>query len=310
MLPIVDRPFLEHQLAHLRSHRVRAVTFACGFLPEAIQQHLGDGARLGIEISYVIEPEPLDTAGAIAFAARTLPPQRLLVCNGDLLSDIDISRLVAWHDAKAARATIALTPVSDPTRYGLVRTSEDGAVTAFVEKPSIEQCDTNLINAGTYVLEASIVDRIPPERRCNIEREIFPQLVGDGLYALGFDEYWNDIGTPASFLQANIDVLAGRVTGITAPANGMYIAPDAVVHPGATVRPGSVVGARATIGDGAVVEHSVVFEDAMVGEQARVSGVVIGEGAHIGAGSILGGGSIIAPGAQLPAGSFVDGVSH
>lgn len=299
MLPILDRPFLEHQLRYLKSHGVTGVTFACGFMPGEITSYFGEGDRVGLRLNYVIEPEPLDTAGAIAFAARTLEPQRLLVCNGDVLTDLDVDQLVAAHEQYEATATIALTPVEDPTRYGLVRTGARDEVLAFLEKPTLEEAgDDRYINAGTYVLEPSVFELVPEGIRCNIEREVFPQLVGKGLHAIGFDGYWNDIGTHGSYLRANVDALAGRVAGIAAPPGGRWIAPDAVVHPDAVVRPGTVVGAGARIDAGAIVEHSVVLERAHVGADARISGAILGEDSEAPAGKVLGGGAVIAPGSK------------
>ena len=294
MLPIVDRPFLEHQLAYLRSHGVKSATFACGFLPDAIQHHFGDGAGIGIELTYAIEPEPLDTGGAIAFAARTVAPQRLLVCNGDVLTDLDATKLIAEHVARDAVATIALTPVDEPSRYGRVRTDGDDAVTAFVEKPPPEECDTNLINAGIYVFEPSVIDMIPVGERCNIEREIYPKLVGNGLFAIGFDDYWNDIGTIPSYAAANADVLSGTFGGKLYPGE-CWIAPDAHIHADATVEHRSVISHRAVLEAGADVAESVVLEGAVIGAGAVLRGAIVGEGAHVEPGAVLEPGTVIAP---------------
>ncbi|MCW2955731.1 MAG: GDP-mannose pyrophosphorylase [Thermoleophilia bacterium] len=288
MLPILGRPFLEHQLAHLKAHGVTAVTFACGFLPSQIVSHFGEGDDLGMKLTYVIEPQPLDTAGAIAFAARTLEPQRLLVCNGDVLTDMDISRLVAEHERLGAAATIALTPVDDPTRYGLVRTGERDAVLAFLEKPTLEEAgEDRYINAGTYVLEPEVIAMVPQGVRCNIEREIFPALVGKRLHAIGFDGYWNDIGTPASYLAANIDLLDD--------ASGNWVHDSARVHPGATVGPGAIVGEGAVVADGAVVERSVLLEHVVVGRGATVRDSIVGERAVIADGQQIAD-DVVAPG--------------
>ena len=297
MLPIVDVPFLEHQLRHLKAHGVTGVTFACGFLPSAIVSYFGEGARVGMDLTFVIEPEPLDTAGAIAFAARTLDPQRLLVCNGDVLTDLDVGRLVAEHEARGATATIALTPVEDPTRYGLVRTDERHAVRAFVEKPTLEEAgDDRYINAGTYVLEPSVIGMVPEGVRCNIEREIFPALVGRGLYAIGFEGYWNDIGTFTSYLAANVDMLQG-VFG-DGHEGARWIAPDAVVAHDATVGWGAVIGPRAVVESGAHVVKSVVLEHARIGVGARLDGVIVGEGAIVPDGAELEPGTVVAPAAR------------
>ena len=283
MLPILDVPFLEHQLRYLKGHGVHTVTFACGFMPNQIVSYFGDGERVGLELNFVIEPEPLDTAGAIAFAARTHSPQRLLVCNGDVLTDLDVGALVDTHEAAGATATIALTPVEDPTRYGLVLTDAQGAVEAFLEKPTLEEAgDERHINAGTYVLEPEVFDLVPEGARMNIEREVFPKLVGRGLYARGFDGYWNDIGTFESYRRANRDAALGRIRGIRASKElPHWIHPDAKVASGAELDAGCVVLAGAVVEDGAYVSGSVLLERAFVGREASVQDTIVGEGGRV-----------------------------
>ena len=289
MLPILGAPFLEHQLRFLQRHGVTSVTFACGFLPDEIRSHFGDGSALGIELAYAIEPEPLDTAGAIAFAAREhgLTDRRLVVCNGDVLTDLDLTALLAGHDRYDATATIALTPVEDPTRYGLVRTGEREDVLAFLEKPTLEEAgDDRYINAGTYILEPEVFELVPEGARVNIEREVFPQLVGRGLHAIGFDGYWNDIGTFDSYRRANADALAGRIAGID-PLPGAnvertaWVAADARIASGAMLGGGTVVLAGAVVEDGAEVLSSVVLEGAHVGREAFVESTIVGEGGRV-----------------------------
>lgn len=299
MLPILGVPFLEHQLRYLRGHGVEAVTFACGFLPDEIRSHLGDGASVDVELTYAVEPEPLDTAGAIAFAARQfgLAEQRLLVCNGDVLTDLDVSDLVAAHERAGATATIALTPVEDPTRYGLVRTDDDDAVLAFLEKPTLEQAgEDRHINAGTYVLEPAVFEHVPEGARVNIEREVFPTLVGQGLYAVGSSGYWLDIGTFDTYRQANADAMAGRIAGIEPTRDRVsWIHPDAKVASGARVEGGTAVFEGAVVEDGAWVSGSVLLERSFVGKDASVEDAVIGEGGRVEAGSALRAGEVVAP---------------
>src|SRR4029453_72825 len=159
---------------------------------------------------FVEEPEPRGTAGALKEAEEHLQ-DRFLMLNGDVLTDIDLSAQIARHEATGARGTLALVPVADPTAYGLVRLHADGSVKEVVEKPSADEIDTNLISAGAYVLERDVVDLIPPGRNVSIEREIWPQLVGDGLYGFPADAYWLDIGTPDRYLQGTFDILEGNV---------------------------------------------------------------------------------------------------
>src|SRR3712207_3125490 len=195
-------------LEWLRGHGVDDVVMSCGFLASGVRNVLGDGSAYGMQIRYVEEPRPLGTGGALKFA-ESLLADRFLMLNGDVLSDMDLVSQIAQHESTGARATLALVPVEDPSAYGLVRLNEDRSVSEFVEKPSPDAIDTNLISAGAYVLERDVVDLIDPDRNVSIEREIWPQLVGAGLYAFPHEAYWADIGTPERYLQATFDILEG-----------------------------------------------------------------------------------------------------
>src|SRR5436190_3179863 len=175
MLPIANRPFLEHQIAHLRAHSIDRIVLACGYRPDAIRAHFG------AELEYVVEPEPLGTGGAIAYAARALT-ETFVVANGDVLTDLDLSALVRFHREREARMTLALHPVDDPSRYGEVVTAADGAVAAFVEKPAPGTAPGATINAGTHVVDPDALDLIPAGRAVSVEYDVFPLLVGAGLY--------------------------------------------------------------------------------------------------------------------------------
>jgi mannose-1-phosphate guanylyltransferase len=258
MLPVANRPFLEHQIEHLRQHGVKRIILACGDRPDAIRSYFGD------TLEYVVEPEPLGTGGAIAFAAGPLS-QTFVVCNGDVLTDLDVTALVAFHRARGARMTLALQPVDDPSRYGVVVTDRDGAVTAFVEKPAPGTAPADTINAGTYVVEPGVLELIPPGRPVSVEYDVFPQLVGAGLYARSFDGYWLDIGTPESYLRANVD---------RAPAGGL-VDPTAEVATDAVVTR-SVVGPGCRVEAGAHVIRSVLLAGAVVAEGRRVDNRVVG----------------------------------
>jgi mannose-1-phosphate guanylyltransferase len=258
MLPIANRPFLEHQIAHLRAHGIDRVVLACGYRPDAIRAHFG------AELEYVVEPEPLGTGGAIAFAARALS-ETFVVANGDVLTDLDLSALVRFHRDRDARMTLALHPVDDPSRYGVVVTAADGAVTAFVEKPAPGTAPAVTINAGTYVVEPGVLDLIPPGRAVSVEYEVFPLLVGAGLYAHTSDGYWRDIGTPGSYLAANLERM---------PAGGL-VDPSAQVDPAAVVTR-SVVGPGCRIEAGARVSESVLLEGAVVAAGRTVENCVMG----------------------------------
>src|SRR3712207_2826470 len=201
VVPLVDRPFLAYMIEWLRGHGVDHVVMSMGYLATAVRNVLGDGSAYGVRISYVEEPEPRGTAGALKYAEDLLE-ERFFMLNGDVLADMDLTAQLEQHERTGARATLALVPVDDPTAYGLVRLEEDHRVREFVEKPPADQIDTNLVSAGAYVLERDVVDLIPPDQNVSIEREIWPQLVGDGLYGFAHrGAYWLDIGTPERYLQ-------------------------------------------------------------------------------------------------------------
>ncbi len=293
MLPVAHRPMIEHVVEHLGRHGVETAVLALGYRPDAFVEAYPDGEHAGVRLEYAVEPEPLDTAGAIRFAARHGGIQeRFLVVNGDVLTDLDVTALVTFHDNAGAEGTIALTRVEDPSGFGVVPTDEDGKVLAFIEKPPRDEAPTDLVNAGTYVLEPSVLDRIPADERVNVERVTFPAMASEGtLYARDGDSYWIDAGTPASYLRANLDLTAGpradlapcvhdsaRVDG---SADSSVVGPGAVIKPGATVI-GSVVLSGATVRRGARVESSVIGPRATVGVEARVRGLsVIGDDVEV-----------------------------
>lgn len=260
MLPIANRPFLERQLDHLRLHGIDDVVLACGYQPDAIRAHFG-GA-----VAYAVEPEPLGTGGAMAFAARSFG-ETFLVCNGDVLTDLDITALVAFHRDRGARMTLALQPVDDPSRYGVVATDGGGAVTAFIEKPPPGSTSVRTINAGTYVVEPDVLELIPAGRAVSVEYDVFPRLVGDGLHGLAHAGRWRDIGTPASYLAANMEWmppggLVDPAAEVDADADVAYsvVGPGCRIEARARVRR-SVVLAGAVVRGGRDVENRVVGAD-------------------------------------------------
>jgi mannose-1-phosphate guanylyltransferase len=308
MMPLVDRPFVAHQLDHLRRFGVTDVVFSCGYRPDALEAHFGDGAGVGVRLRYVVDPEPLGTAGAVANALPVLGDEDVLVLNGDILTDLDLNALIAGHRAAGALGTIALTPVQDPSAYGLVRLRDDRSVLEFVEKPGPEQLipgEPYRINAGTYLLSREVIDAIPAGRACSIEREVFPAVAArGGLYGHPSDCYWRDIGTPESYLQAHGDVLAGRVR-TDAPRGEAHLGEGASVDPAADVGGGASLGPGSTVAAGATVRGSVVGRDARIGRDAVVVGAVLGEGVVVGEGArleglvVVGDGAVIEPGAHL-----------
>lgn len=287
MLPILNRPMIEHVLEHLARHGITEAVLSMGFKPDAFRDAYPDNECSGVALHYAIEPEPLDTAGAIRFAALDAGiDERFIVVNGDVLTDLDLGALVAFHEAHGGEGTIALHRVEDPSAFGVVPTDEDGKVLAFVEKPLREEAPTDLINAGTYVLEASVLGRIEGGRKVSIERETFPAMVADGvLYAMAGDTYWIDTGTPSKYLDAQMDLLKGA-RGPRAEGR----------HPGAKVAEGATV-LRTAVGEGAVVEAG-----------AEVRGSVLMAGSHVEAGAVVER-AILGPRARVCAGARVDDVA-
>jgi mannose-1-phosphate guanylyltransferase len=219
-----------------------------------------------------VEPEPLDTAGAIAFAAREAGiDETFVVLNGDVMCDLDIARLAEFHLAHGAEATLHLTPVPDPSAFGVVELADDGAVRRFIEKPPPGTAPSNLINAGAYVLEPSVIERVPVGRKYSIERDVFPAIVAEGrIYGLATEDYWIDTGRPDTYLQANLDLLDGT-RGVTLDD---AIQAGAVIDPTATVER-SIVAAGASIGANAKVVESLLLPGARVGARAVVEGSVV-----------------------------------
>jgi len=306
---------------------VTDVVLSLGYRPDAFIAAYPDGRCAGAALSYMVEPEPLDTAGAVRFAATGAGVNdTFLVVNGDVLTDLDISELIAFHHARGGEGTISLTPVDDPSAFGVVPCGAEGLVEAFIEKPAPGAAPTNLINAGTYVLEPLVLDRIPDGRPVNIERETFPAMVNDRcLFAMPTPGYWLDVGTPQRYLEACADLVAGVRPGLPAPgavevSAGVWhvgkvnvagaVTGASLLGDGATIEFGaevtaSVIGAHATIAVGAVVVGSVVMAGACIGAGASVSDsivgprAVIGSDAHIAAGSVIGAAAHIDDGARL-----------
>ena len=302
MLPIVDRPMIEHVMAGLAAHGVTDAVLSLGYLPEAFTAHYPDGRCGGVNLHYATEPEPLDTAGAIAFAARHVGiDETFLAVNGDVMTDIDLGALFAFHQGNAGEATIALTPVDDPSRYGVVPIDESGLVQGFIEKPPPGTASTNWINAGLYVFEPSVLDRIPVGRRVSVERETFPALVDDAaLYARHDDAYWIDAGTPATYVAAQLDLVGGRRhVRMTAVSESADLADGVDLE-------ASIVMAGAAVGSGTRLERSVVMADARVADGCMIVDSVIGARSSIGSGCQIIGGSLVGDDEVVAPGTLLD----
>jgi mannose-1-phosphate guanylyltransferase len=341
-VPLVQRPFISYMLEWLKGHGVDDAILSCGFLADGVRSVLGDGSALGIRLRYVEEPRPLGTGGALKFA-QDLLDERFVMLNGDVLTDIDLSAQLRQHEQTGARITLGLIGVEDPSAYGLVRRNRDGSVTEFLEKPSPDEIDTNLISLGAYVIEREVLDSLPPAgTKLSIERDVFPELVGDGLYGFEATGYWLDIGTPERYLQATFDILEGEVntaigaevaraggvllehdsTGVAGSVHGpALVAAGCVVAAGATVGARTVLGPRVNVESGTHINSAVLLEGCSVGRGSRISdailgprvrigercridrGVVLGENVSVGPGNTLTAGMRIFPGVELPEGA-------
>jgi mannose-1-phosphate guanylyltransferase len=332
MLPIVEQPMIERVIGHLADHGIDDAVLSLGYRPDAFINAYPGGSIAGVRLSYAVEPTPLDTAGAIRFAAAHVGiDETFVVVNGDVLTDADLSSLIAFHAKRGAEATISLTPVDDPSAFGVVPTDRQGRVKAFIEKPPRDEAPTNFINAGTYVFEPSVLARIPAGRRVSIERETFPELVEAlSLYALGSESYWLDTGTPDAYLRAHRDLLSGKRSGPPSPGaeldpgigagvwrigsvdvasrsvsgsvlgTGVSIAADAVVE-------GSVIGSGAVIEAGASVIGAVLLPGVRIASKAIVEGSVIGPGAIVGQRCVIRPLSVLGAGAVAASGTVIDG---
>lgn len=319
MLPIVDRPMIEHVVGKLVAEGVDDVVLSLGYRPDAFGAAYPSGRCRGAGLRYATEPEPLGTAGAVLFAAREAAAgngnargtgpfsETFWALNGDVLTDVALGELLALHRARNAEATILTIAMADASRFGMVEADASGRVSRFVEKPPAGDTTSGWINAGVYVLEPSVLSRIPAGRPVSMERETFPAVAADGgLYTLRSDAYWIDAGTPRSYLQANMDLISGRrearleAVGPRSDIAADALVVDSVVMERAVVGPGvrltgSVVLPGARIGAGAVVSDSVVGDHATIEPGARVLGfTLVGDGAVVEAGEIVRGGRLSA----------------
>jgi NDP-sugar pyrophosphorylase family protein len=327
VVPILNRPFLAYQLALLRSHGVSDVVLACSYRVADVRAALGNGERLGVRLRYAVEDAPLGTGGGVRNAAD-LVSGTLYVLNGDVLTDADLTAMRRLHEARGSRTTIYLQPVPDPRQYGLVETDASGRLRGFREKPTTEaEITTNTINAGVYLIDATLLERIPLDHASSIEREFFPALIADGVPCFGWcpTAYWRDIGTLAAYRAAQTDLLEGRAVMPLSPPgqprDGSWIDSDGTVEPGArivapsVVGAGTVLGARCRVGPRAVIgEHSrigpdvhiegaILWERVDVGAGAVLRNCVIGAGAKIGAGARVGPEIALESGAVVPEGA-------
>lgn len=280
LLPVCNIPLLERLMTSLAHGGVTHAVLALGFKPEPFLKAFPNNRCAGVELSYAVEDRPLDTSGAIGFAARDAKiyerGETFIVANGDILTDLDVAKLVEFHRSAHAQGTIHLTPVADPSQYGVVETDASGKVIRFVEKPKTGETASRHVNGGTYVFETSALERMPGTAPLSIERETFPEMVREGvLYALPTDDYWIDAGRPDTYVRSNVELLSRKSIYRVTPVDE-----TATVDPTAVITQ-STIGANCVVGENAQIVRSVLLADARVGANSVViDSAVMG---HIGA---------------------------
>jgi mannose-1-phosphate guanylyltransferase len=307
VIPLAGKPFLTFMLDWLGRHGVTETILSCGFLSDDVRSVLGD-VYGGMHLRYVVEDSPLGTAGPLRLALDDgLLEERLLVLNGDVLTDMDLTAELAFHTELGARCTLALIEVEDTASYGVVPTDSEGRVEAFLEKTTGE-VPTNRINAGAYVLERDVVDELVPSGRpVSFEREVFPALVGGGLCGWHGTGYWIDIGTPERYLEATHDLLSGAVVSELPPRDetGSLIG-EGCLTAGAHIGPQSVLGAHCSVGTDSAVERSVLHDGVQVAADCLVRDSVLAAGVKVGAGARILPGAVVGAGARIAAGAVVE----
>ncbi|HVQ75747.1 MAG TPA: NDP-sugar synthase [Candidatus Binatia bacterium] len=315
IVPLLNVPFLAYQLDLLRRHGVDDVVLSCSYMVDDVRGAMGDGRAWGVRLRYAVEDQPLGTAGGVRNAAD-LVSERVIVLNGDVLTDADLSAMQRFHAERGAAATIYLTRVPDPRAFGLVDLLPSGHVHRFLEKPGPDQITTDTINAGVYILDRTLLERIPPGRAMSIEREFFPGLLADGIRFYGWvgEHYWLDIGNAEKYRQGQLDLLSGRVrTGVQPDGwrDGIALGDGAVIEPGAQIQPPAVVGPTCRLAaDSRVGPHVVLGAGCSVAARAVVEGSVLWDGVQVGEGAVLrdcivASGASIAPRAQVRPGAVV-----
>lgn len=318
IVPIANKPFLLYQLELLKRADVKDVILSLSYQPQKIEDKIGDGTDYNVRVSYAVEASPLGTAGAYRNAASMIS-ETTVVFNGDVLTDIDMNEVIRSHRERQAAATIVLAPVPNPTAYGLVETDKDGRVRRFLEKPKPEEVTCDTINAGIYILEPRVLDYVPEGEPFMFEYGVFPKLLehNEPFYSYVWRGYWRDIGTASSYLQANLDVIAGRVELLPPPTTqrgekfdeSAEVEPPSAVDPGCTLKPGvriinSVISRNCYIEERARIENCVIRAGTRIGAGSSIQRAVIGKGCHIGRsveikGAVLGDKSVLTDYSQI-----------
>jgi mannose-1-phosphate guanylyltransferase len=317
MLPLVNKPFMEYFIQRLKSFGIDEIILSTGYLPGDFSHYFGNGERFGVDLRYVTEDAPLGTCGAVKNVEKYLDDEPFCVFNGDILTGLDLKDMISYHKEKKADITISLVPVEDPTAYGLVPIDSEGKVKEFLEKPSQDEIVTNLINAGTYIIERHILRHVPEGENYSFERELFPKVLKLGYKIYGFvsDAYWLDVGTPEKYMAAHIDILDRKVpfdfpdkrvypniyigerskySKENLPVGPIVIGNNTELAQGVQVMPFSIIGSNCRISEGASIGGSIIFDNCKIGRNCIIknsiiaSGVVIGENVRVEGNSIIG----------------------
>jgi len=321
MVPVVNKPTIQHILELVQRHGINEIVMTLAFLPRLIRNHFGDGSSLGMRIDYTVEETPAGTAGSIRLA-KDLLDDTFLVISGDALTDFDLSSIVAFHKEREALITIALKSVANPLEFGVVIVDDEGRIQRFLEKPGWGQVFSDTVNTGIYVIEPEVLDHIPEGQPYDFSHDLFPKLfdMGQPLYGVICEGYWQDIGSLEQYLQANRDALDGKIR-LTPPGvrlrGNIWVAPGATLdtlddvegpavigenvrmEPGAKILSHTVLGANTVVRAGAQVSDSVLGENVYLASGATVEGAVLGnavevhENAHLAEGVVVGDRSII-----------------
>jgi len=317
IVPVMNRPLLLYQIEVLARAGISEITLSLSYQPDKIEDLLGDGSEFGVRLSYVTEPNPLGTGGAYRFAAESIR-ETTVVLNGDILTNVEIASIIAFHKKNKAHATLSLVPVEDPSAYGLVETEADGRVLRFLEKPKpdlLAELGVNTINAGIYILEPSILDLIPESGNLSFEYDVFPEILRQEKPFYGFvmkNDYWRDLGNPKSYLEAHQELISGKINGfeidrtaVADIATAATVDKCSVIGAGAVIKPGarilnSVIGPGVHIDERSLVEGSVIWAHARLSSAAEIRGAIIGRSCYIGRNVSVRPGAVLGDKASVP----------